>query len=253
MVLAAGRGKRLRPLTDTRPKPLIPVAGRPLLHHTMTYLRNCGVRDVVVNLHHLGGQIRAFLGDGGRWGLRVTYSPERRLLGTGGGIRQAAPFLAGGPFVVMNADILLELDLREVVRLHRAGGAAVTLVLREDPEADRFGTIEVDAEGRVRQFLGKLDRPGVPTRPLMFTGVHVLEPEVFSYMPASEEVFSIVDVYLAMLRAGKRVLGYETSRFWTDLGTPERYAAFQRMLERGNLCMERLVSGCGAFREPERG
>lgn len=248
MVLAAGRGERLRPLTDSLPKPMIPVAGKPLIFYTLTYLKNCGVEEVVVNLHHLGDMIREYVGDGRQWGLRVFYSYEGTLLGTGGGIQKAAPHLCEEAFVVMNADILVELNLHEVLRFHRENNAAVTMVLRRDPDVDRYGVIETDGFGLVRQFLGKLSVGSGPWNRLMFTGVHVLDPVVFSYMNLQKTSFSIVDVYLGMLRAGERILGYEMKGFWTDLGTQGRYEGFQRMLEDSEITLDDLVRGCGAKR-----
>jgi len=231
MILAAGRGERLRPLTDRLPKPLIPVAGRPLIHHTLRTLKDGGVDEVVINLHHLGDQIQAYVGDGSRWGLRVFYSRESQLLGTGGGIQKSAPHLVGGAFLVINADIVVDLDLQDVLRFHREHHAAATLVLRADPDVDRYGAIEVDGYHRVRQVLGRLPVPPAPWKKRMFTGVHILEPTVFSYMPYQGGAFSIVDVFLDMLRAGEPILGYEMKGFWTDLGTVERYEALNRMLE----------------------
>jgi NDP-sugar pyrophosphorylase family protein len=244
MVLTAGRGERLRPLTNRLPKPLIPLDGKPLIHYTLTYLRNCGIREVVMNLHHLGEQIQAYVGDGSPWDLSVSYSRESVLLGTGGGIQKAAPFLVQDVFVVMNADVVLELDLREVLRFHRRSEAVVTLVLRKDPEVDRYGAIEIDVDNRVRQFLGKIPIPRAPWRKLMFTGVHILEPAVFSFMPARSSVFSITDVYIAMIRAGQRIMGYEMKGWWTDLGTLERYEEFQRLLASDGFSLERFVRGC---------
>jgi len=245
MVLAAGKGERLRPLTESLPKSLIPVAGKPLLHYTLTYLRNCGIREVILNLHHLGGRIQAYVGDGAAWGLSVRYSREKELLGTGGGIQKAAPYLVQETFVVMNSDIVLELDLGEALRFHRERDAAATLVLREDPEVDRYGAIEIDGYGRVRQFLGKIpDLAGSRRKKRMFTGLQILEPAVFSYMPSDLSVFSIVEVYLAMIRAGERVMGFETKGFWTDLGTPESYGRFLERVNNAEFDLDRFVRGC---------
>jgi len=245
MILAAGRGERLRPLTDRLPKPLIPVAGHPLIHYTLTTLKNCGVQEVVINLHHLGEQIQAYVGDGSRWGLQVFYSRESRLLGTGGGIQKSAPYLTREAFLVINSDILVELDLRDVLRFHRENNATVTLVLRRDPDAERYGVIEVDGYHQVRQMLGRLPVPPAPRKKMMFTGVHILEPAVFSHMPYQSKGFSIVDVYLKMLEAGERILGYEMKGFWADLGTPERYEDVKRLLEDKASGLYRLLSGCG--------
>jgi NDP-sugar pyrophosphorylase family protein len=244
MVLAAGRGERLRPLTDSLPKPMVPVAGKPLIFYTLTYLRNCGVEEVVVNLHHLGDRIQRYVGDGREWGLRVFYSWEKKLLGTGGGIQKAAPHLCEEAFVVMNADILVELNLHEVLRFHQENNAVVTMVLRRDPDVDRYGVIETDGFGLVRQFLGKLSVGSGPWNRLMFTGVHVLDPVVFSYMNHQRASFSIIDVYLDMLRAGERIMGYEMKGFWTDLGTQARYEGFHRMLEVREITLDGLVEGC---------
>jgi len=176
------------------------------------------------------------------------YSFERSLLGTGGGIQKAAPHLVGGTFVVMNSDVLVDLDLREVLRYHRDKNGAVTLVLREDSDVDRYGAIEIDPDGQVREFLGKLGVARRPWKRLMFTGLHVLEPEVFSYMPQDVAAFSITDVYLSMLRAGEKMYGYAMKGFWTDLGTQDRYRSFQRLVERQKVSLSRLVAGCGSGR-----
>src|SRR5207247_3525289 len=154
MVLAAGRGTRLRPLTDTTPKPLLPVAGRPFLEHILEFLRAGGIREVVLNLHHLGRRIEEHLGDGARFGLRLRYSWENPILDTGGGIKRAEPLLAGEPFVVVNGDSLLELHLEDVVAFHQARGALATMVVRPDPEAACYGLIELETDDRVRRVVG---------------------------------------------------------------------------------------------------
>jgi len=245
MVLAAGRGERLRPLTDHQPKPMMTLAGKPIIHYTLTYLRNCGIREVIINLHHLGEQIRSYVGNGSAWDLAVTYSQERVLLGTGGGVQKAAPFLVQGPFLVMNSDVVLELDLLDVLRFHRDREASVTMVLRKDPQVDRYGAIGIDSESQVRQFPGRTPTPWGPWRKLMFTGVHILEPAVFSYMPGDVSVFSIIDVYIAMVQAGERIMGYEMKGFWTDLGTLESYEQLQKLVAGDVSVMERFVRGCG--------
>src|SRR5439155_633423 len=139
-------------LTDrTTPTPLVPVAGRPFLEHILEFLRAGGIREVVLNLHHLGRRIEEHLGDGARFGLRVRYSWENPILDTGGGIKRAEPLLAGEPFLVLNGDSLLELRLVEVVERHRERGAVATMVVRPDPDAERYGLVELDADDRVRR------------------------------------------------------------------------------------------------------
>jgi NDP-sugar pyrophosphorylase family protein len=218
MILAAGFGRRLRPLTDRMPKPLIEVAGRPLIAYPLAVLRDAGIRDVLINLHHLGEQIRDALGDGSRCGMSITYSEEDPILDTGGAIKNAQPFLEGGTFVVLNADTVIDLDLAEAVRWHRRQGALATMVLRPDREAARYGVIEVDGRGRIRRFLGRPGEVGEPLTALMFAGVHVFEPQVFSYMEAGR--FGInARTYPAMLAAGCPLFGYEFRGYWRVLDT----------------------------------
>lgn len=230
MVLAAGRGTRLAPLTDTVPKPLVPVAGRPLLEHILEFLHAGGIREVVMNLHHLGHRIEAHLGDGGRFGLSIRYSWEDPILDTGGGIKRAEPLLAGEPFVVMNGDSLLELSLRELVDFHRARGGIATMALRPDPEAARYGLIEIDASDRVRRLVGLPGPVDMPLRGFMFPGLHVFEPAVFRWMRSDVPYSIIRETYPRLLTAGEAVYGFVTTARWVTIDTPGALAAADREL-----------------------
>lgn len=218
MILAAGFGRRLRPLTDCAPKPLILVNGKRLIAYSLALLRAAGIREVIINLHHRGDQIRAALGEGAAHGVSITYSEEDPILDTGGAIKKAQPFLQGGRFVVLNADIICDLDVRDVVAWHGARGALATMVLRPDREAARYGIIEIDASGRIRRFLGKPPQVDAPLTPLMFAGVHVFEPEVFAYMEAG--CFGInTTTYPRMLAADYPLYGYTFNGYWRVLDT----------------------------------
>jgi NDP-sugar pyrophosphorylase family protein len=157
MVLAAGLGTRLGPLTEERPKPLLPLLDLLLLHFPLLLLRQAGIREVTVNLHHLGDQIRARMGDGADLGLSVRYSEEKpRLLGTGGGIKRARERLEGGTFVVLNGDTLVDVDLPAVIAEHARSGAVATMLLSEArPERD-FGAVRVDDASDVRDISGRM-------------------------------------------------------------------------------------------------
>src|SRR4051812_6085857 len=189
MLFAAGLGTRLRPLTDRLPKPLVAVAGRPMIDYPLLLLRRSGITDIVVNVHHLGHMIEDYLGDGDTLGLNISYSRETELLDTGGGLLKAKPFLDDGAFVVVNSDVLIDLDLKAVIERHRARGAVATLVLRADADADRYGAIEISQDGRVQKFL-QHRAPSIasagPLGKFMFTGVQVLEPWVFEYMAGEQ-------------------------------------------------------------------
>jgi mannose-1-phosphate guanylyltransferase len=220
MVLAAGLGTRLRPLTDDRPKALVEVGGRPLITWNLELLARFGITDVVINLHYHGDALRRALGDGSSLGLRLHYSPEDPLLDTGGGVKQAEALLTGDDFVVMNSDTIVDLDLDKLVARHRATGAAATLVLRRDPEQARYGEIEIDRADRIRRFLGTPATVDTALTPYMFAGVHVMTAEVFRFMP-DPGVFSLTRAtYPAMLAAGASLFGFPFDGFWRVIDTP---------------------------------
>jgi len=230
MVLAAGRGTRLAPITHTVPKPLVPVAGRPLLEHLLAFLRAGGIEEVVINLHHLGQRIQEHVGDGARFGLRVRYSVEDPILDTGGGIKRAESLLAGEPFVVANGDSLLEIRLRDLIDWHRDRGGVATLAVRPDSEAARYGLVELDDDDRVQRIVGLPATAPPGARALMFPGLHVLEPEVFAWMEL-DAAFSITRVtYPRLLAAGVAVYGWETGARWITIDTPQALAAADRLL-----------------------
>ncbi len=239
MILAAGLGTRLRPLTDRIPKPLVEVAGHPMVAYPLAIVREAGIRDVIINLHHLGEKIREELGDGSAYGVSITYSEEHPILDTGGAIKKAESFLSGDTFVVLNGDMVIDLDLRAVIEWHRERNATATMVLRPESSDTAYGQIETDRDGRICRFLGQ---PSVVEKDLvsmMFTGVHVFEPSIFRYMSAGR--FGInAETYPAMLAAGERLFGYRFEGYWSVLDTHE-------LLEAGR----REISG-GAVLDPSR-
>lgn len=218
MVLAAGFGSRLRPLTDHVPKPLVPVGAHPMIAYPLAVLRAAGIREVLVNLHHLGDQICTVLGNGDAYGLAIRYSAEDPILDTGGAIQKAQEFLGGDTFVVINADILIDLPLAEVITWHRRQGALATMVLRPDPQATRYGVIEIDADSHIRRFLGQPPHVSAALRPLMFAGVHVFEPAVFDFMEPGRFGINAV-TYPRMLAAGCPLFGYAFEGYWRVVDT----------------------------------
>lgn len=238
MIFAAGEGLRLRPLTEKTPKALVPVAGRPMIDYPLLLLRHYGIREVIINLHHLGEQIEAYLGDGSNFGLNVAYSKEQELLDTGGGLLKAKPFLQDDTFIVVNTDVLIDLPLAELIEFHRRKKATATLVLRPDELADRYGSIDIDSEGRIDRFL-RAKNPAPPAGPytkLMFTGVQILEPRIFDYMaadPGSAKFGTTKDTYPKMLVAGEALYGFRFDGFWQDVGTAERIKDAEGRLAKG--------------------
>jgi NDP-sugar pyrophosphorylase family protein len=228
MILAAGKGTRLRPLTDTVPKPLLEVAGRPMIAFPLQLLREAGIEEVVINLHHLSEQIRNGLGDGSAYGVRIAYSEEDPILDSGGAIAAAKEFLCGGTFVVLNADTAIDLRLRDVIDFHRQHQATATMVVRQDPDAARHDAIMLDASHRMHSILGHDDGtnavPDGPGNRMMYAGIMVLEPRVFDHM--GQGVFSITrDVFPRLLAAGERLYGYIHEGYWRVLDTLTDLAA----------------------------
>jgi NDP-sugar pyrophosphorylase family protein len=233
MVLAAGRGTRLAPLTDRLPKPLMPVAGRPMLAHILDFLRAGGIDEVVINLHHLGHLIEEAIGDGRRFGLRVRYSWEPEILDTGGGIKRAEPLLSGEPFLVVNGDSLLEQPLAPLLDYHHRRRGIITMVVRPTEDPDRWGLIELDANDRVRRVAGRPEGPlEGPLRPFMFPGLHLFEPRVFEWMDADVAFGVIRETYPRLLRAGEAIYGFVSEARWLTIDTPEELAAAGATLSR---------------------
>ncbi len=231
MILAAGLGTRLRPLTAAKPKALVEVAGRPLIAWALDCVRKAGITEVVVNLHHFGATLRDYLGDGSRWGVRIAFSPEEVLLDSGGGILAARPLLGEGTFVTLNADTIVDMDLGRLLQAHLQKGATATLALRKDPLQERFGTIGLDEHRRIGRFLDHR-RPDAPTalEDFMYTGVQVLEPRVFDYMEGTEPFSITRETYPRMLAAGEPLFGWPFDGTWVTVGTPEELEAATRRL-----------------------
>lgn len=219
VVLSAGLGTRLRPLTDTTPKVLLPVAGEPLLFHTLRLLAGAGVKRAGINLHHLGDVVREAVGDGRKFGLEVVYSEEPELLGSAGAVRKLAPAI-DGRFAILYGDVLTDLDLGRLERFHEAHEAVMTLALTHAEDPTRCGVVEIDDSGRVLSFAEKprAARPDADTS----AAVYVCEPEVLSSIGDGFSDFGS-DVIPSLIESGEPVYGMRTNAYFQDIGTPEGY------------------------------
>ena len=224
MILAAGFGTRLWPLTIGRTKPAIPFLNRPLIAFTIDYLRNFGITDIIVNLHHEPESVRSQIGDGSDMGVSITYSVEEpEILGTSGALDRVRELLLDDTFVVVNGKIVTNLDLESAIRNHRASGAIGTLVLRENQRCEGYSRILVDQDGCYQGF-GPFPKAGEDgPAPLMFTGIHILEPGIFSYIPRGVFSDSIRDVYPAAMQDGQRIGAAVVEGYWYELSTLRRY------------------------------
>lgn len=237
MVLAAGLGTRLRPLTDDRPKALVTIAGRTLLDLTLARLRTFGVREAIVNVHHFAEQVVAYLAANENFGMRIEISREPDLLDTGGGLQQAAWFFlepgpsAGEPFFVHNVDVLSCIDLARMAEFHVQRNALATLAVKERSTSR---PLLFDAEGQLHGRGMALDSdpmhndPRQHFSPLAFSGIHVVSPRIFA---ALEEAgtFSIIDAYVRLAKHGESILGFRADgAYWRDLGRPGDLLAAER-------------------------
>jgi NDP-sugar pyrophosphorylase family protein len=230
MILAAGLGTRLRPLTDDRPKALVEVAGRTLLEIVLTRLRAFGIREVVVNVHHFADMVVEYLKANDSFGMRIEVSREEELLDTGGGLKKAAWFFledAHGrnePFVLHNVDVISTIDLGQMVKFHTEHQALATLAV-QDRETARY--LLFDQQGQLcgrrsgRDGKAELVRSSPQVQALAFCGIHVISPRLFAVM-REEGVFSIIPAYLRLAAQGETLLAFRADEYyWRDLGRPD--------------------------------
>jgi mannose-1-phosphate guanylyltransferase len=247
MVMAAGLGTRLRPLTWEIPKPMVPVANRPVIEHILRLLREHGIEQVVANLHWFPKTIRGPLGDGSRLGVELTYQREEELLGTAGGVRNVASYLTAGEgeaFLVMAGDALTDVDLGALVQAHRANGGIATLAVRSVPNVSEFGVVVTDSDGRIQGFQEKPD-PAEALSDLANCMIYAFSPEVFDYFPDGDPIDFALDVFPALLEHDVPFHVHRIDQYWNDVGSLPEYL-------RGNLdAVEGAVrvEGAGELRE----
>lgn len=223
VLLVGGQGTRLRPLTATIPKPMLPTAGVPFLTHLLARARDAGVDHAILSTSYKPEVFEGYFGDGAAFGLHITYVTEAEPLGTGGGIRNVADHLRGEDFLVFNGDVLAGVDLRALVAMHRDGDADVTLHLTEVEDPRAFGMVPLDDEGRVTAFLEKPQRPQDIVTNRINAGCYVFAPSVLDRIEYGRVVSVEREVFPALLAADARVLGFVDSGYWLDLGTPAAF------------------------------
>ncbi len=220
--MAAGLGTRLRPLTWDVPKPMVPVANRPIMEHVLELLGRNDVGEIVANLHWFGDMVRGAFGDGSRLDLEITYSEEEKLLGTAGGVRNVRDFFGSEPFVVLAADALTDIDLGALARTHAENDWIATLAAVKVADTSEYGVIVTGSDGRIQGFQEKPDAAEALSN-LANCMIYVLEPEIFDYFPDKEEVDFALDVFPALL-SGDVPFGVHTSdEYWNDVGSLPEY------------------------------
>jgi mannose-1-phosphate guanylyltransferase/phosphomannomutase len=224
--MAGGEGTRLRPMTANQPKPLLPVANRPIMEHVLRLLKKHGFEETVVTVQFLAALVRNYFGDGEDVGMRLQYATEETPLGTAGSVKNAEDALKDDTFLVISGDALTDMDLTEMVRFHKEKGALVTVGLTRVPDPLEFGIVITEEDGRIQRFLEK------PTWGQVFsdtvnTGVYIMEPEVLAEVSAKESVDWSHDVFPKLLQRGAPIYGWISDRYWEDVGTLESYLKAQ--------------------------
>ena len=227
MILAAGFGTRLKPLTNDLPKPLFPVLNRPILEHALHFLSTNGIKDIAINLHHKSEKIIDYFGDGKDFGVNLHFSKEEKILGTAGGIKKLQPFFQNETFLVINSDILADVDLKNVLKFHKDKNSKLTLVVRQDPNAEKYDSIQRIEEGRIVHFLGHSIKNSEPTTQVMFTGIQIMEPEIFARIPENKFCGTVEDVFPGMIQDELPVYSFLHKGYWIDMGTSETYIQAQ--------------------------
>ena len=232
MILAAGFGTRLFPLTIDRTKPAIPFLGKPLVGYVAEYLAKFGLDDIVVNLHHQPDSVIKALGDGSEYGVNITYTREvPNILGTAGALDKARDILGNEPFLIANGKIITNIDISEAIHAHKNSGAIATMILKPNVKREKFTIVETE-NGSVTGFGGYAtpvseeelrDIEHEITNPLMFTGIHIMEPEVFDYIPRGVYSDIVPSFYNPAIADGKKINAFVTDADWFELSTIPRY------------------------------
>jgi NDP-sugar pyrophosphorylase family protein len=231
-VLAAGLGTRLRPLTFKKPKPLIEINGRPIIDYVLEWLVNQGIKEVIINLHYMPDMIKKYLGRGGEFGLRITYSYEKNILGTAGALKKKEKELRK-PFLVTACDSLTNIDIKKAFAYHKNKKALATMILKKIKNPEEYGIIGLDSQGKVCQFLNRY-KSKEPEIKAVHTGIVILEPEVLRYIPPNK-FYSLEKVYLQMLKKEEPLFGYPAGEFWHEVGSLRSLEEASKIVSKGLL------------------
>lgn len=266
IILVGGQGTRLRPLTNSTPKPLLPLLNRPFLDHVLFLLKTHGITDIILAVGYRSESFEPAYGDGSHLGVNLTYVKEDKPLDTGWAIKNVEQHLdKGESFLVFNGDVLTDLDIADMVRFHRENGSVCTISLTPVEDVSSYGVVEVSDEGRVQRFLEK-PKPGTTESKWINAGTYVMETDVLSYIteprfldeiPTGRPYSVEYGLFPKLLEEGRPFYGYRSGAYWLDMGTPERYLQAQDDLLMGRLkyaleplgeqVQERVWAGEGTF------
>lgn len=222
VILAGGMGTRLRPVTGDRPKPMVPLLGKPLMEHIVSLLHDQGFTEICAAVRYRAGDIMAHFGDGSRFGVHMQYRLEQEPLGTAGAVKNCEDFCGGEDVLVISGDAACDFDLAALMAEHQRRNAAVTLALYRHPEPLRYGLAVTDGDNRVRGFVEKPDWSRVVTD-LVNTGIYIVSPRAMAQVPEGQAFDFAKDLFPLLLRQGELLLGLPMAGYWCDVGTPVSY------------------------------
>ncbi len=226
MIMAAGVGSRLMPLTATMPKPMVPILGKPVMEYGVELLRQHGVTQIIANLHYLPDVIKSYFGDGQACGVSMHYSYEETLMGTAGGVKRNRSFLGTDTFVILSGDGLTDIDLSAMCEYHKSKGALATIALKSVDDVSKYGVVIQDNEGRITAFQ---EKPGAEEAlsNLANTGIYIFEPEIFELIPSGIVYDFGKQLFPLLVEQGLPFYGWETNGYWSDIGSFDAYKEAQ--------------------------
>ena len=226
MIMAAGIGTRLRPLTYSIPKPMIPIVNKPTLEHTLELLKRHHITEAMINLHTYPKMITNYFKDGSFYNMKINYSEEKELMGTAGGVKKVEDFF-GETFLVMSGDGLTDIDIGKVIKFHQEKGALATMVLKKIEARFEYGVTIINTEGRIKKFIEK-PKWGDVFADTVNTGIYIFQKEVFKFIPANKFYDFGHDLWPLLLEKGERIFGYQMEEYWCDIGNLHEYKKAQK-------------------------
>jgi len=224
VILAGGKGTRLRPLTYQNPKPMLPLVNRPFIYSFVSWLKFYGLKDIILSTCYLPEVFLKCFGDGSGIGVKLTYVTESAPLGTCGAVKNVEKYLDNGSFMVFNGDVLTSLNLKDMISFHRQKKADITISLVPVEDPTSYGLVPVDNESRVKEFLEKPNWEEITTN-LINAGIYIIEPDVMKLVPSGENYSFERGLFPKALSKGYKIYGFESDSYWLDVGTPEKYLA----------------------------
>ncbi|MCL5037357.1 MAG: NDP-sugar synthase [Chloroflexi bacterium] len=258
MILAAGGGTRLQPLTFTLPKPLVPIMNRPVMEHILEHLIKNDFDEFFINLNYMPESITGYFGNGSRWNTKITYSLEDRPLGTAGGLKNIGHHFKDGTFLVIGGDDLTDVDIKSVIDFHKKNNAIATIALYPVENPSLFGVVKTDDTGRIVRFQEK-PKPEEAVSNLVNTGIYVLEPEILDLIPEGEFYDFGKQLFPYLQEKGYPFYGFRVEGYWRDIGSLEDYRVSQfdaiegkvNLVHHGKEIMPEVWGGENCFIHPD--